>query len=358
MKRRICITLALVLIVSLFSGCGVSTSGSSAPPSSPGSSGSTETQSTASTPAKGAVVIKLAGIYGEFMTESQSMHMFEELLEERSNGYFDVQVYTASQLGSEDALIEGIGAGAIEMACVGHVLANYLPYAGLTDHSFVFDNLDHARACLSDPETIKKTMAGDEEFGMITLGFAPSMFRCFFSKTPINGLADLKGLRTRVTSAYCCYRSAECLGCNTVVLPMTEIFTSLEQGVIDAVETPPIITHANKYDEVLKYVYPSYHMFTAHHWHVNKAFFESLPAEYQDMIVEVANECMEWDWDAAEAAEAETYQAFQDAGMTIVYPTEEEIAEMREMCSVMDDEVEAQNAGSKEILEYMRSYSY
>lgn len=356
MKRIICFILALALMVSLFSGCGVVSS--KTPSDTSNAPDSTETKDPAKTPAKDAVVIKLAGIYGEFMTESQSMHMFEELLEERSNGYFDVQVYPASQLGSEDALIEGVGAGAIEMACTGHVLANYLPYAGLTDHSFVFDNLAHARACLSDPETIKKTMAGDEEFGMLTLGFAPSMFRCFFSKKPINSLEDLKGLRTRVTSAYCCYRSAECLGCNTVVLPMTEIFTSLEQGVIDAIETPPIITHANKYDEILKYAYPTYHMFTAHHWHINKAFYESLPAEYQDMIVEVTNECIEWDWNAAERAEAETFKAFEEAGMTIVYPTEEEIAEMREMCSIMDNEVEEQNPGSKEILEYMRNYSY
>ncbi|WP_308588935.1 TRAP transporter substrate-binding protein [uncultured Oscillibacter sp.] len=338
MKRTLGILLTAVLMVGLVSGCGGDTD--------PGTSGDGGGGGEAKT-----ITIKLANIYGEDMTETKSMYEFKKAVEERSGGSIQVDVYPNCQLGSEEALGDGIRQGTVEMAILGGALQTHMPYVGLAEFPFLFRDWDHAKKALHDPDIMAALSTGAEDIGITPLGICPSGFRAISSNQAFHSLSDMKGMRLRVPNIPLYVTMAENLGVNVVALPMTELFTALEQKVCDGQEVSPSICRANKYYEVQSAYLVSRHMFTVHTWYINSKFFASLTADQQAILSECAADAIAFDWGIAEQEENDNLKFFEEYGLEVVYPDEAFVQEMRDSQIPTRAWAEEQWPGCLEIIE-------
>ena len=105
------------------------------------------------------------------------------------------------------------------------------------------------------------------------MGYGPVAFRVISSNFPIKSMEDFKGMRLRVPNIPMYIKMAENLGANAIAMSISELFTGLEQKVVDGQENPYNVIIANKFYEVQPYILDSRHNFTAHGWYANKSLW-------------------------------------------------------------------------------------
>jgi len=356
-KKLFSILLAVALTLSLFAGCGGS--GSTTSTSAAGSDTGSGTSTGTAAPTDETVTIKMGGIYADETGESQAMYKFKELVESKSDT-IKVDVYTNCLLGSEEVQTDAVRQGSLQMAVTGTTWASYLPYVAIGEYAFLFNGWDHAKAALTDPEIIADLSEGIEDYGAIAMGLNPAGFRVISSNKPIESMADFQGFRLRVPNIAQYVTMAECLGTNAITMAMTEIFTSLEQKVVDGQENAPSTIIANKYYEVQKYIIVTDHMLTAHLWTINSDFYNTLSDTQKDVIQSCVTEAIDWCWDYYMSSEESDLAYLKEQGLTVTYPSDEFAAAMRQ--SMVDggyaDWFEEQYPGSGAIVETIKNYQY
>ena len=146
-------------------------------------------------------VIKIAGMKPEGEPETIGMHQFGKYLAELSNGKYEVQVFPNSQLGKEDAYIAATRKGIIQMCATGTQTSALHPAMAMLETPMLYDDLDHARRAMEGKTFELINQGFTEKSGLRTLNAFPLGFRHFYTKKPVKTIADLKGLRMRVTRA-------------------------------------------------------------------------------------------------------------------------------------------------------------
>ena len=342
MKKILGTLMVMVLLAGILSGCG----GENSAGGSDGSDGVTSS-----------VTIKIANIYGEDMTETKSMYEFKKLLEEKSGGSIKVEVYPNCQLGAADVLADGLRQGTIEMVIGGSEFSSYMPFIDLSEFPFLFRDWDHANKALHDPEVVEKLCQGANDAGLVTFGLCPSGFRCVSSNTPYYSLDEMRQMRLRIPNIPLYVKTFENMGINAVALPMTELFTALEQHVADGQEVSPSICLANKFYEVQSAYIITNHMFTCHCWYMNQKFFDGLSAEQQALVQECAEAAIAYDWSIAEDSEKNTITFFEEQGLEIIYPDEAFRSAMEDTQSATLDWAEERTPGARELIERIKAIS-
>lgn len=214
---------------------------------------------------------------------------FAELVEERSDGELKIRVFPSGQLGSDTALVTSARGGQVDIVLTGNPY-----YTGLVgelnvlDLPFLFDNYAHAYAVL-DGEIGQSLLAKLGEHDLKGLAFWEIGFRNLTnSRHPVKTAADIKGLKLRTTPNPAHIAAFEALGANPTPMPFTELFTALETRTVDGQENPvSLIRSANLY-EVQDYLSLTAHAYTAAPLVMNKAKFDGLPPEQQQLLVKAA----------------------------------------------------------------------
>ena len=322
-RRGISILIISVVSLSML-GCSKSVSSSS---------GSTNLTSSSTSQKEGkkdnVVKIKIANIYADETYESKSMYKFKELIEEKSDS-IQVEVYCNSQLGNEETLTDGVRQGSVEMCVTGTTWTQYLPKIGVAEYPYLFNGWDHAQAVLSDPDILAEMGEGDEAAGVKFLGIAPAGFRNITSNKPITKITDFKGFRFRVPNIPLYLNLATFLGANPVAMSFSELFTGLEQKVVDGQENPYSTIIANKLYEVQKYAIDTKHTLTAHGWYINKNLWDGLSNQQRKDIQDCANEAIRHCWDISIAGDEADIKYLQENGMEIIFPDEAFMADIHE----------------------------
>jgi len=254
--------------------------------------------------------------------------VFKDYVEGRSGGRIKVEIYPACSLGSEREMLEGVQLGSIQITNVSEgtvgiffpeILALAVPYAFRTyteawytlDSPFVKQLMDEMR---------KKT-------GIRCLDVNQNGFRNFSSSVrPIKTPDDLKGLKIRTMEHRGHMKMVEALGANPVPIAWGELYTALQQKVIDGQENPPSLVLAAKFYEVQKYYTLDGHIYSVDFTFINDKFYNSLPADLRQIVYEGA------DIAGLFHRGAETYvstcvalKELQEKGMEIYVPTASEI---------------------------------
>ena len=127
--------------------------------------------------------------------------------------------------------------------------------------------------------------------GIVLLGFMEGGFRNMINnKRPVNKPEDLKGLKIRSTPNPYHIQAFKLLGMNPSPMPIAELYTALETGTFDAQEHPINVTWSSKFYEVQKHLTVSNHVYSPLVVAMNKAKFDTLPANYQKVVVDAARE--------------------------------------------------------------------
>lgn len=216
---------------------------------------------------------------------------FKNLVEMNSNGRIQVSVHPAGQLGGEIALVEAIQMGTLEMGSIGDPpLSNLIPQLSLFALPFFYP----------DKEAVERVWSGSvgrkiAEFfpakGLVMLSWSGNSFRDFGNtKMPIHQPGDLANLKMRTQESPLFIDSYKALGVNPIPIPWPEVFSSLQQGVVDGLDLPYNGMWMAKTYEALKDVTVAGWVYSGIIFTINKRFYDSLPADLQEVVKQAAYE--------------------------------------------------------------------
>lgn len=191
---------------------------------------------------------------------------FKEHLEASTNGAIEVQIFPGEQLGSEEETSQMLKQGTLECAVesAGGGLAPFVPEADLFNLPFVFSDIDHFYRVVDG--AVGATVAGKVESALdsAVLGWWFSGIRNAWNDTrPIMTPADMNGLKIRVMGSPVLIDTFNALGAQATPMSFGEVYTSLQQGVIDGAETDHVDLLVENFFEVTRYVSLTGHMYLA-----------------------------------------------------------------------------------------------
>ena len=242
-----------------------------------------------------------------------------ELVKQRTNGDVEITIYPANQLGNDAAMINGVRGGTIDIVSSG--ASNYNGIVANTaamELPFVFRSAQHAYTVLDGPvgTGVLNELA---PHGLKGLAYWENGWRAFTNnKRPVRTPDDLKGLKIRSTPNPYHIQAFKLLGMNPSPMPIAELYTALETGTFDAQEHPINVTWSSKFYEVQKHLTVSNHIYSPLVVAMNKAKFDSLPANYQQIVVDAAREAAKYQRELNAQNAGKVVAELKKAGMQVV----------------------------------------
>ena len=210
-------------------------------------------------------------------------------VEKGTNGAYKFKQFPASALGGERELIEGLQLGTVEAAIVSTgALSNFVPNVGVVDIPFLFRDTQHARAVMDGPFG-QDLLAQFQKRGLVALAWGEQGFRHLTNnKHPVNGVADLKGLKIRVTENPVHITAFRTLGASPTPMSWPEVIGALQQGTIDGQENPISVLASAKLWQVQKYLTLTSHVYAPMALIVSPAFWGTLTPAQKTTFTEAA----------------------------------------------------------------------
>ncbi|MGI6686336.1 MAG: TRAP transporter substrate-binding protein [Bacillota bacterium] len=297
--------------------------------------------------------IKIAHYAGPTHQVSISLNeVFKPMVEEKSNGALKVEVYGDGKLGSENEYLSAVRSGSIQMGVNGAIMGSEVPEVEVIGLPFLFNDLNEAKKVLTSPVAMETVPGFEEKLGLHPLGFSPGGFRIFTSNTPLDKVEDYKGLKLRMTEGYeVRTKTGQALKTNVTPLPLTEVFTALESGVIDAQENPSATIISSKLHEVQDYVVLTNHIFSHDIIYINDNFWNSLTDEQKAIIEEAIDATEENCWKIVMENEQKDIDFFKEHGLTVIEPDEEYKNDLKAAVQPVYDWYYEKNAWAKELVD-------
>ncbi len=260
---------------------------------------------------------------------TETMNKFKELVEKNSSGRIKVEVYPANQLGSQVQMNEGVKSGSVTMtySSIAYIGGNYEPKYNSLMLPFLIrkDNVDKAWKAL-DGDLGKELAQTLEKVGIKPMGYGPIGLRNITnSKREIRTPADLKGIKIRLQPNAVHIDTFKTLGANPVALDFSELYSALQQGVVDAQENPIDIIATNRFNEVQKYLTLTGHFYDFAGLWMNKAFYDKLPADLQKVVSDASQRAVEFHRKLYNDKEAGYLDQLKKNGMQVYQPTAEQL---------------------------------
>ncbi|MBG0777144.1 MAG: TRAP transporter substrate-binding protein [Desulfovibrionaceae bacterium] len=223
----------------------------------------------------------------------QGLLKVAELVKERTNGEVEFQIFPSSQLGNQRQMNEGVQFGTIEgTVSPAAFLGGFDPAVSIMDIPYALPD-DRAKA-----QELRQGAFGEalratfDSRGLTAVALWPNGRKNFTSNKPLNGVADFKGQRFRVMDSKILIEQFAALGASAVALPFGELYTALQNGVVEGEENPLDTIQRMKFYEVQKYLVLSEHGAMEDVVLFNPGWWSGLPQQYRDVIVKTLLEVM------------------------------------------------------------------
>ena len=204
----------------------------------------------------------------------QAMEYMDSILRVESNGKMKIQIYPSEQLGTERQCLELLQIGSLDMTKVSTgSLENFSPNIKVFGLPFLFRDREHSYSVLDGPIG-KDLLLGTEKYWLKGLAYYDAGARSFYSKEKkINSPKDLEGLKIRVMESKTAFDMVKALGGSPTPISFGELYTSLQQGVVDGAENNPPSFYLSRHYEVCKFytldehtVLPDVLLMSTHMW--------------------------------------------------------------------------------------------
>lgn len=255
--------------------------------------------------------------------------LFGKTVEARSGGRIKFEYYPNGTLGNADELLQQIKTGALESEGFTPTmyLTSLIPYLAAMDLPFAFDGPIQILSGGTAMDTIESDV---EQFGLKILGWSAFGCRDMAATKEIKSSEDIKGLKVRVPPSEIYTKTWEAWGAKPVSMPMGDVLTSLQTGTIDAVGFD-VDTLLKQFADVAKNVTISGEVYTVAPLVVNKSWFDGLPSDLQELLVETAQVVGDWGALNFERERAAIIQQMIDQGITVNFWSESDIAKLKEL---------------------------
>jgi TRAP-type transport system periplasmic protein len=242
-----------------------------------------------------------------------------ELVKQRSNGDIEITIFPANQLGNDAAMINGVRGGTIDIVSSG--ASNYNGIVANTaalELPFVFRSAQHAYTVL-DGSVGTGVLNELAPHGLKGLAYWENGWRSFTNnKRPIRTPDDAKGLKIRSTGNPYHIQAFKLLGMNPSPMAIAELYTALETGTFDAQEHPINVTWSSKFYEVQKHLTISNHVYSPLILVMNKAKFDTLPADMQGIVVQAARDAAKYQRELNLSNAGKVVAELKKSGMQVV----------------------------------------
>ena len=282
-------------------------------------------------------------IAGNFASEHPSSvavdQVFKKEVARLTGNQLQVDVFPAMQLGGAKENVDAVRSGTLALTWVGGAfLSRIAPELEAVSLPFVFRNRETAFRVIDGPvgAAIDKKL---QDKGFLSLGWMELGARHITnSRGPIRSMADLKGLKLRLQPNETHLATFRALGANPVAMDVKELYSALEQRVVDAQENPYTVISASRYSEVQKQLSNSSHFFDFIAVVASKKAFEQLKPDYQKAVREAMTATIAYQRKLAIESESKALAELKTK-MTLTDISPEAIDEMRKATAPVIEEV-------------------
>jgi len=275
MKKRVLSVISVLLVMAMLIGC---TPATTTDPGTPGD------------PPAGAAEVNIR--LGHIQSEIDIWHLasvrFQEEVERLSEGTMTVTIFPNATLGGDRDMGEGMQIGTVDMALIAGVLGVFEPTVLLLELPYLFnsqaefDKIIHGEAGAEIAENVLNSS------GIRILNWWNRGSRQVTSNRPINTIEDIQGLVIRVPEITAMVETWRVMGASPTPMAWAEVYTGLEQGVIEAQENPIPFIYSGRIHEVQNYIAMTNHKYEYVTMSASELFWQGLTAEQQGIIIEAA----------------------------------------------------------------------
>lgn len=272
----------------------------------------------------------------------RAMEFMADRLAEKSGNKLKMQIYPSEQLGTERQCVELLQIGSLGMTKVSSgVLENFAPGMRVFGVPFLFDDSEHGYRVL-DGKVGSSLLSESEKYWLKGIAFYDAGSRSFYTKErPVYNPSDLSGLKIRVMESATAMNMVRSLGGSPTPISWGELYTALQQGIVDGAENNPPSFYLSRHYEVCKYYIIDEHTMLPDVLVMSTVVWESLSKKQQEWLVEAANESVDYERKLWKEVEAKALEEVQKAGVEIIYPDKapfrQEVEELTQQ--YMEDEV-------------------
>jgi len=337
MKRRIGYLMLAVIVCLNLVACG-----------SPNQSTASGGDSTIKSQTQEKIVIKAATQHAEEYPSTMALMKFKEDLEAKSNGLFEVDVYPNGQLGTETDIVSQMQAGTVQVGYCSPTAATMNPNLNVFDLPFLFEDYNHVERVVTS-KIFNEICDPFFNYGLRPVCAYENGLRVVSTtKKKIESLADLKGLKMRTPEAPISIAIFNALGCNATPISFNELYSALQQGVVDGQENGYPTIDTNKYYEVQKYIAETYHMWGSNILFISDKFYQTLTTEQQKMVEECLSASGDYQRKIYREMNDNCKQDLIDHGVEVTYP---DMAEWRTATEVVYSDFYKEHPDLKSIAE-------
>jgi len=273
-------------------------------------------------------VIKLAHELDPSHSVHQAMVYMAERLQEKSHGKMRIDIYSSGQLGQERELIELLQIGSLAMTKVSTApMEAFVPEIQIFGIPYIFQDDAHRWKVLSG-DIGKRLLLAGEKFYLRGMGYYDAGSRSFYTKnTPVNVPADLNGLKIRIMKSMTSFKMIEALGGSATPISWGELYTALQQGVVDGAENNPPSFHLSRHYEVCKYYSLDEHTSIPDILLMSTVVWNSLSPQEQAWLQESVDESVEYQKKIWQQSTDEAMREVQKAGVQIIIPNKKPFQE-------------------------------
>ena len=255
---------------------------------------------------------------------ARAIERFVNRVAERSGENLQIQTFPSEQAGNERQMLDSVILGNLDIAKTSTgVISTVVPEFGVFDLPYVFRDLNHMMA------TVKSKVGQDlaaklEARNDKILFWMEQGTRSFYTTSKqIRTPNDLKGMKIRTIASPVMVDTINTLGATATPMGFGDLYLGLKSGVVDGAENAPDAIWYSKQYEVAKYFSVTNHFRTPVVVVMNKTKFDSLPPEYQDIIMTTARETQEWAGALYSQVSAALMASLKKSGMTVIDADEE-----------------------------------
>jgi tripartite ATP-independent transporter DctP family solute receptor len=204
-------------------------------------------------------------------------------------GRVEIRVFHSSQLGSDEAMVKGIRVSAPEMVAPSTVMSTVEQRFGVFEMPYLIVNRAHMKKVAEHKQVQKTLFEPLPARGMRVLGVWENGYRHITNnRRPIKYPGDLNDIKLRVPGGVWRVKMFQAYGARPSPMPFSEVYSALQQGVMDAQENPFPQIWSAKFHEVQKYLTLTGHVYTPAYLLVSEDFWRKLPQDVQATIAKIA----------------------------------------------------------------------
>ena len=281
--------------------------------------------------------------------------VFKPQIEEGSDGDLTVEVHHSGTLGNEADLWDGVRNGTLDIAVVGTPMNQEFSTMLISDWPFLYRDLEHARAVWTGDIADEVSEKFHEQFPTTyILGWGPNSARTFTSSKPLESIEDFEGQKFRMPDNPIHIGLAENLGASAQVIPLGELFTALETGVVDGQDNGMVTVISEAFYEVQDYVLETNHIIATLELVAGAPLMDGLCEEHQQVVRDAATATVESAWDSYIESVDSDREFLGENGVTVTPLSEEDREEMIERIEPLTEQLLAENEWAEDLTSRIR----